>query len=48
MERSGSVYCVKVDYHWQDMGSFDSLRAILKREGRGFVEKDGKIVKILP
>jgi mannose-1-phosphate guanylyltransferase len=48
MERSGRVYCVKGDYNWRDMGSFDSLRAILKREGRGFIEKDGKIVKILP
>lgn len=48
MEKSKNVYCVKGDYRWQDMGSFDSLRVILKREGRGFIEKDGKITKILP
>jgi mannose-1-phosphate guanylyltransferase len=48
MERSKNVYCVRGDYRWQDMGSFDSLKVILKREGRKFIEEDAKIVRILP
>lgn len=48
MERSKNVYCVKGDYRWQDIGSFDSLKAILKREARKFIEEDGKIIRILP
>jgi len=47
MEKAGNIRCLKGDYGWQDMGSFDSLRKIMKREGRKFVEKDGRITKIL-
>ena len=47
MEKAGNIRCLKGDYGWQDMGSFDSLRKIMKREGRRFVEKDGRITKIL-
>ena len=48
MEKSKNVYCVKGDYRWQDIGSFGSLKAILKLEARKFIEKDGKIIRILP
>lgn len=48
MEKSKNVYCVKGDYRWQDMGSFESLKAILKREARKYIEEDGRITRILP
>ena len=48
MEKAHNIYCVKGDYGWKDIGSFDSLRAVLRRESRRFIEKDGKVVKILP
>jgi len=48
MERSKNVYCVKGDYRWQDIGSFDSLKTILKREARKFIGKDEKVIRILP
>lgn len=47
MEKADNIYCVKGSYRWQDMGSFESLKTILKREKRKFVLKNGKIVKIL-
>ncbi len=47
MEKVHNVYCVKGDYGWKDVGSFESLKSVLKRESRRFIEKDGKIVKIL-
>lgn len=47
IEKADNVYCVAGDYRWQDMGSFDALRTILRREGRRFIEVNGKIVKIL-
>lgn len=47
MEHARNIHCVKGDYGWQDMGSFDSLRDILEREGRKFVEHGGKITKII-
>ncbi|MBI5123816.1 MAG: mannose-1-phosphate guanylyltransferase [Candidatus Omnitrophica bacterium] len=47
MEKADNVYCVEGSYNWVDMGSFDNLRAILERESRDFILKDGKIVKIL-
>lgn len=47
IEKYRDVYCVAGDYRWQDMGNFAALRSILKREGRKFVERDGKILKIL-
>jgi len=47
MEKVKDIYCVRGSYRWNDVGSFDSLRKVLKGEGRRFVEKDGKIVKIL-
>jgi len=47
MEKARNIFCVKGSYRWQDMGSFESLASILRRESRQFVTKDGKIVKIL-
>ena len=47
MEKAHNVYCVKGDYGWKDVGSFDSLKSVLKRESRRFIEKDGKVVKII-
>ena len=47
MEKAYDIYCVKCSYFWEDIGSFDSLKKILKREGRRFIEKGGKVTKIL-
>jgi len=47
LEKADNVYGLKGYYNWTDMGSFDALRKVLKRESRRFVEKDGKIIKIL-
>lgn len=34
MEKAENLYCVKGEYLWRDMGSFDSIQAILKHESR--------------
>lgn len=47
MEKAYDIYCVKGSYLWEDIGSFDSLKKILKKEGRRFIEKGEKIIKIL-
>ena len=47
MEKAYEIYCVKGAYFWEDIGSFYSLRKILKKEGRRFIEKDGKVTKII-
>ena len=47
MEHAGNIYCVRADCGWQDLGSFDRLKLVLKLESRGYVEKGGKIVNIL-
>jgi mannose-1-phosphate guanylyltransferase len=47
MERADNIYCVKGSYEWSDLGSFEALEKVLKRESRGFIKKAGKIVKIL-
>jgi len=47
MEKAYEIYCVKGSYEWEDVGTFDSLKKVLKAEGRCFLEKNGKIVKIL-
>lgn len=47
MEKAANVYCVKGTFRWQDMGDFESLASILKRESRKFVLQNGKIIKIL-
>lgn len=47
MEKAYEIYCVKGSYRWEDIGSFDSLKKVLKIEGRRFVEKDGKVTRIL-
>jgi mannose-1-phosphate guanylyltransferase len=47
MEKARNIYCVMGEYQWQDMGNFESLARILRRESRRFVMKNGKIVKVL-
>lgn len=47
MEKANNIYCIKGSYLWEDIGSFDSLKKVLSIEGKRFVEKDGKVVKIL-
>lgn len=47
MEHARNIFCVKGGYRWWDIGSFEALKEILKREGRDFVEKGAKIIKVL-
>jgi mannose-1-phosphate guanylyltransferase len=47
MEKAKSIYCIKGSYGWNDVGSFEALKKVLKMESRKFVETDGKIVRIL-
>lgn len=47
MEKANNIYCIKGSYLWEDIGSFDSLKKVLNIEGKLFVEKNGKVVKIL-
>jgi mannose-1-phosphate guanylyltransferase len=47
MEKADNIYCIKGSYGWQDVGGFESLKEILKKESRYFVEKDGKVLRIL-
>lgn len=47
IERIDSVYCVKGTFGWKDMGSFKSIKEVLKQESRRFIEKDGKVIKII-
>ena len=47
MEKAYEIYCVKGSYKWEDIGSFDSLKNVLKAEGRRFLERDGKVTKII-
>lgn len=47
MEKAYDIYCIKGSYKWEDVGSFDSLKKVLKMEGRRFLEKDGKVTSII-
>lgn len=47
MERIKKIYCIKGHFRWYDIGSFENLKRILLKESRNFIEKNGKIVKIL-
>ena len=47
MEKAKEIYCVRGSYGWSDVGSFRALKSVLKRESRRFVEKNGKIIKII-
>ncbi|MDP3804844.1 MAG: mannose-1-phosphate guanylyltransferase [Candidatus Omnitrophota bacterium] len=47
MEKTRNIYCVKGTYGWNDIGSFDSLVSVLKRESRRFILNDGKVTAIL-
>jgi mannose-1-phosphate guanylyltransferase len=47
MEKADNIYYVKGSYEFCDLGSFDALEKVLKRESRSYIKRDGKIVKIL-
>lgn len=47
MEHAENIFCVKGGYRWRDIGSFDSLKEILKIENRDFVEKNERVIKVL-
>jgi mannose-1-phosphate guanylyltransferase len=47
MEKAGCIYCVKGSFGWKDIGSFGALKEILLLERRRFIEKDGKVTRIL-
>ena len=47
MEKSDNIYCVEGDYKWRDMGDFEGIMAVMNMEGRPFVSRAGKVVKII-
>lgn len=47
MEKAKSMYCIRGSYGWNDVGSFDALKKVLKMESRRFTEEDGKVTRIL-
>ena len=47
MERAGNIYCVKSSCGWNDIGSFQILKEVLRKESRRFIERGDKILKIL-
>jgi len=46
MEKAGNIYCVRGDYGWSDVGSFEALKRVLRAQGRKFAEENGKITEI--
>ena len=47
MEKASNIYCVKCDHEWNDIGSFEVLKSVLRREGRRFSQKNDKIMRII-
>jgi len=47
MENANNICCVKGTYRWQDIGSFNALKEVLRRESRDFILKKGKVTRIL-
>lgn len=47
MERSPDIYTVLGSYDWHDVGTFDCLKKILRKESRGFIERGSKVIKII-
>ena len=48
MEKAPNIFCASGKYRWQDMGSFESLAKILRRESRQFiVDGEERITKII-
>jgi len=47
MEKSDEIFCVTGSYGWADIGNFENLKKVLKRESRDYIEKDSRVVKIL-
>ncbi len=46
MEKTRNLHCVRGDYRWRDIGTFDALKEVLRREARAFVMKGEKVIKI--
>lgn len=46
MEKAKKIYCIRGSYGWNDLGSFEALKKVLKRESRKFVEAGGKVLRI--
>jgi len=47
MERATNIFCVGASYRWYDVGSFERLKEVLKKESRSFIERNGKVTKII-
>ena len=47
MEKANNIYCVGGSYRWRDIGSFENIAGILKKESRKFVKRGGKSIKII-
>jgi mannose-1-phosphate guanylyltransferase len=47
MERAHNIYCIRSGYGWEDVGSFESLKKVLRKESRRFIERNGKVLKVL-
>jgi mannose-1-phosphate guanylyltransferase len=47
MEKAAPIYCIRGSYGWSDVGNFKALKAVLMAESRRFVERDGRITKII-
>lgn len=47
MEKARNIYCIKGQFRWCDMGSFENLADVLRRESRKFITDNGKIIKII-
>ncbi|MFH1848456.1 MAG: mannose-1-phosphate guanylyltransferase [Candidatus Omnitrophota bacterium] len=47
IEKSPNVFCVEGEFRWKDLGSFESVKEVLKSESRRFVEKNGKVTRII-
>ena len=47
MEKMPNVYCLRGAYEWNDMGSFKTLKKVLRRESRSYREEAGKVTEIL-
>ena len=47
MERAGNIYCMECAYGWKDMGSFDALEEVLKKEGLSYASSGLKYDGVL-
>lgn len=47
MEKADNIYCAKGAYGWNDIGNFENLKKVLRRENKDFIEKAGKVISII-